>query len=456
MESAHKESENFDYLGVKSLDGAISDAGDLALPRVANILASGHYRNAVYMSLCFFMIFFGFLTIQNFQTTLPDPELALIGAKALIILYVTFTIVCLFCGEIVDRLGLKRSMIVSVLTYVLYCTYNLAPSAGFAYFAALLNGIGSAMLWTCNGAWLSLLIEQFEGVGRFVGGSSAGFFNGSFFAIYQLSQVAGNLLAALMFSSNSSVYTVLSTMTTMCAIGAGMMFFLKEPKVASKTISTFTAVDYKKNVIILQRLKLLLKKEFALLIPAIYATGVGQAFYFLALPAVVPEIVERFFVLAIFSFSDFFFNIILGIVSDKISRKYVIAIGALAHYIGYGLIINLGDYSYFESVIAAILLGVGDAAFNCQLYSIVAVFFQDEPTSAFSDYQVIIAARNASPCIYYLLVTIPGQSIIYLVLMTLGLIGLIWCNFFVKKIDVPKNNSIAAAGQASPITESNP
>jgi hypothetical protein len=112
----------------------------------------------------------------------------------------------------------------------------------------------------------------------------------------------------------------------------------------------------------------------------------------------------------------------------------VIAIGALAHYIGYGMIINLGEYSYTETVFAAILLGVGDAAFNCQLYSIAALFFQDEPTSAFSDYQVIIAAGNASPCIYYLFVTIPGQSIIYLVLiMTLGLIGLTWC---VKEIDV--------------------
>jgi MFS family permease len=205
-----------------------------SLPSVSQILKSGHYRNAAYMSLCFFMIFFEFLTIQNFQTTLPDPELALIGANTLIILYVTFTIVCLFCGEIVDRIGLKRSMIVAALTYVLYCTHNLAPSAEFAYFAALINGIGTAMLWTCNGAWLSLLIEEFEGLGKFVGGSSAGFFNGTFFALWQLSQVAGNLLAALKFSSNASVYTVLSTMTTMCAIGAGMMFFLKEPKAASQ------------------------------------------------------------------------------------------------------------------------------------------------------------------------------------------------------------------------------
>jgi MFS family permease len=110
----------------------------------------------------------------------------------------------------------------------------------------------------------------------------------------------------------------------------------------------------------------------------------------------------------------------------------------LAHYIGYGMIINLGEYSYTETVFAAILLGVGDAAFNCQLYSIVALFFQDEPTSAFSDYQVIIAAGNASPCIYYLFVTIPGRSIIYLVLMTLGLIGLTWCNLRVKEIDVQK------------------
>jgi hypothetical protein len=51
----------------------------------------------------------------------------------------------------------------------------------------------------------------------------------------------------------------------------------------------------------------MLKKEYALLIPAIYATGVGQGFYFLALPAIVTEIVERFFVLAIIYFFGFHF-----------------------------------------------------------------------------------------------------------------------------------------------------
>jgi MFS family permease len=398
------------------------------------------------------MIFIGFLSIQNFQTTLNDPELARIGANSLIVLYVTFTISSMFASKLVSKIGMRKSMIYASLTYILYCGYNLAPSAAFAYIAAFLQGIGAAFLWISNGAWLSTCVQEFERTENYAKGMVGGLFNGSFFAIFQFCQVLGNLIVAIMFTANASQYTVIIVMTLLCAIGAAMMYFLKEPVGNGGAVSGNSielagekVKDTEDEIIVVNEikgvfktLKMMGKKEFALLIPIIYATGISQDFYFAALPSIVPDQIQRFYLLTIFGTSDMIFSLSLGYLSDRIGRKATIGIGAMAHYFGYGLITKFllsNSYSFGQCAFAAILLGLGDSVFNTQPYAIVGSFFSQDTIPAFGNFRVILSSGIASAALYYKIVSLPTQAGIYIILMTIGLISLAICNFYVKKID---------------------
>ena len=88
--------------------------------------------------------------------------------NANVALYSTFSVLGFFAGSIANRLGIKLTLSLGGLGYVLYIasylSYNHTENAGFVIFAGAMLGICAGMLWAAQGAiMMSYPPEQSKG-----------------------------------------------------------------------------------------------------------------------------------------------------------------------------------------------------------------------------------------------------------------------------------------------------
>lgn len=88
--------------------------------------------------------------------------------NANVALYSTFSVLGFFAGSIANRLGIKLTLSLGGLGYVLYIasylSYNHTKNSGFVIFAGAMLGICAGMLWAAQGAiMMSYPPEQSKG-----------------------------------------------------------------------------------------------------------------------------------------------------------------------------------------------------------------------------------------------------------------------------------------------------
>ena len=88
--------------------------------------------------------------------------------NANVALYSTFSVFGFFAGTIANRLGIKLTLSLGGLGYVLYIasylSYNHTANEGFVVFAGAMLGICAGMLWAAQGAiMMSYPPEQSKG-----------------------------------------------------------------------------------------------------------------------------------------------------------------------------------------------------------------------------------------------------------------------------------------------------
>ena len=112
--------------------------------------------------------------------------------NANVALYSTFSVLGFFAGTIANRLGIKLTLSLGGLGYVLYIasylSYNHNANEGFVVFAGAMLGICAGMLWAAQGAiMMSYPPEQSKG--RYISW---------FWMIFNLGAVIGGLWVFLM------------------------------------------------------------------------------------------------------------------------------------------------------------------------------------------------------------------------------------------------------------------
>ena len=88
--------------------------------------------------------------------------------NANVALYSTFSVLGFFAGSIANRLGIKLTLSLGGLGYVIYIasylSYNHNQNAGFVVFAGAMLGVCAGMLWAAQGAiMMSYPPEQSKG-----------------------------------------------------------------------------------------------------------------------------------------------------------------------------------------------------------------------------------------------------------------------------------------------------
>ena len=112
------------------------------------------HNNLIILSLAWVLLFTAFQSMANLQSSLNSDEG--LGTASLSTIYLTLVISCLLVPPIlIDKFGLKLTIIVSQFTYLLFIAANMYPKWHVLLPAAVLLGIGAAPLWTAKCIYLT-------------------------------------------------------------------------------------------------------------------------------------------------------------------------------------------------------------------------------------------------------------------------------------------------------------
>lgn len=197
--------------------------------------------NVVHMSSCFLLVFTAFSAIQNLAGTYLFAPLGFIQGT---VLYATFAVSCLFGPLVGSKLGAKWSLFCGFIGYMLYAAAAMVTGLVFVDTAnasaipkeacingskvfenftsdchnteagwavelsgAALCGFCASFLWYAEGKYITKSANKYrdavvrQSEGQKSPKDAKGLFNGIFFAMFQLTQISGNLLAGILFSS---------------------------------------------------------------------------------------------------------------------------------------------------------------------------------------------------------------------------------------------------------------
>ncbi|CAF1497848.1 unnamed protein product [Rotaria sordida] len=174
---------------------------------------------------------------QIFQTS---SDHAKDGAFALGIIYLVFCLTNLVLSSYITRsLGVRLTLIFSSVAYVPFIASNIKYNRWTLYISGFLVGVGAALLWTAHGVYVTISTNKHEQVNNLVSSSTRGLMNGTFFGIFQLNQIIGNLLVSFLFHIKLDQWIIFTILTSICGLGTFSLIFLRPveiPKDGSKAL----------------------------------------------------------------------------------------------------------------------------------------------------------------------------------------------------------------------------
>ncbi|RKO90234.1 major facilitator superfamily domain-containing protein [Blyttiomyces helicus] len=223
------------------------------------------------LGTAFLLIFSAFTVITTLTSSVLPKGL---GFPALATIYIGLSLSNLVASSVVARLGVKLSLIVGALTYILLdlayigC-FAVAGHATLQYLillpAAALLGFGAAILWAAQGAYVKLSSSD----------ANVGFHSGLFFGIFLFNSVLGPIGAAQLYKANIDQSIIFTILTVVACTGVLLLLVLKkEPRDPEAEARRKTSM--KGNTLCFFRF--IRGRKPMLLVPLFYASGLGQAF----------------------------------------------------------------------------------------------------------------------------------------------------------------------------------
>ena len=302
---------------------------------------------------------------------------------------------------IIKPLHSRLSMVAGGVGYTLYAAQLLYLSDLTLYTAAALNGLGASLLWTGQGNFLSINSSQ----------ETAARDAGIFWSLYQLSGVLGNIAVYFLFLGSSIISTEVrmkaaGTFTCLCVAGLVVALGLRptpwhQPKSSVRSNPVRS---------LLSCLRLLGTKDILLLSSTFLYSGLQISYWAGVLPSAISfsEVLgaERKSLMGLscvlVSVGSLAGGLLLISFQEKVSRwgrAPVVGLGLLSHLAAFTLSLvflphlsPLGDThtsplfhpTTLTTLSTAGLMGLGDAAFNTQIISLLSTSYKEKSCEAFA------------------------------------------------------------------------
>lgn len=181
-------------------------------------------KNLIIICIGFLLLFSAFQALANLQSTINSEEG--LGVASQSVIYVALIISSMFLPTVViKRLGCKRTLVLSILTYCPYIAANFYPHWGTFIPAAVLLGLGAAPLWSAKCTYLNEIGFLYASYG---GKESADAvisrFFGIFFMIFQNTQIWGNLVSYYVLKPENSTKTLEREENNLTILHCGSVF----------------------------------------------------------------------------------------------------------------------------------------------------------------------------------------------------------------------------------------
>ncbi|KAM5163098.1 protein unc-93 homolog A [Mantella aurantiaca] len=161
-----------------------------------------YLKNILVVSFGFLLLFTAFGGLQSLQSSLNADEG--LGVASLSIIYGALIISSMFVPPIlIQKIGCKWTIVVSMCCYVTYSLGNFYPSWYTLIPTSVILGFGGAPLWAAKCTYLTISGNRYAKVVKKEGKDIVSQYFGLFFLIFQSSGVWGNLISSLIFDQTT-------------------------------------------------------------------------------------------------------------------------------------------------------------------------------------------------------------------------------------------------------------
>lgn len=389
---------------------------------------------------------------------------------SLSIIYAVFAFCNWLAPSYIAVTGPRIAIITGACCYVLFIASFFYPHGALLYCMSAVVGVGAALIWTGHGQYLTENSTS-ETMSRNAG---------IFWAIFQMSQFAGNLFVFFVFVKETiekeQRIVVFGGLTGVAVIGTVVLFVLRRtPKRLSlgeaEGVSNadkelrLPELKHEKPLLLawhafVDSIRLFLTKNMLLLSLTFIYTGLELTFYSGVYSSCIGFVkamgVER---KRFVGLSGIFIGVgevvggaVFGILASKISHKCggwpVVITGLIVHLFAFiSIFLNLPNDAPFGNtdskafivsspylaLVGSLALGFGDACYNTQVYSLLGVLFANESAPAFALFKFCQSIAAAISFFYSKGAGLHIQLAILLVAMIFGTGAFCYVEYRVKK-----------------------
>ncbi|CAF3229206.1 unnamed protein product [Rotaria socialis] len=168
------------------------------------------FKNVLVICFAFLLQFTAFSAIANLQSSLNTD--ANVGVNSLSIIYACLLLSATFLPHpSIATFGLKWTIVISQIPYLLYMVANYYPKAYFMYPTAALVGLAAAPLWTSKCIYLTEMGSIYAFEKKLDKNIIINRYFGIFFMFFQSGQIWGNLISYLVLMPEERIYAINGT-----------------------------------------------------------------------------------------------------------------------------------------------------------------------------------------------------------------------------------------------------
>ncbi|XP_075147803.1 UNC93-like protein MFSD11 [Haematobia irritans] len=409
------------------------------------------FVNVLILGFGFMFVFTSFQTMGNIEKTLlvsiheDDPSFNGDGYTSLAVIYATFALFNWLAPSFIAFTGPRTAMVVGALTYMFFMVTFLFPSTWLLYVASALLGGGAAITWTGQGSFLARCSDA-ANISRN---------SGIFWALLQCSMFFGNLFVYYQFQNKDTIDQQTRSLVIGVLIGVAVLgvIFLATLRYVPDNSTVDTELQQPRTpwdsarVALRSAGQLFMTRDMLLLSMAFLYTGFELSFFSgvygpsIGFTKKISETPKEIMGLAgiCIGVGEVFGGSLFGILASKTTRygrDPIVIAGYVIHMIAFLLIFfnlpdnapfnDTTDISFFDpprtwiALLCAFLLGLGDACFNTQIYSMLGGVFVKNSVGAFALFKFTQSVAAAISFFYSSHLGLRSQLGILVVFGTIG------------------------------------
>ncbi|CAD5122011.1 DgyrCDS10465 [Dimorphilus gyrociliatus] len=446
----------------------LPDSNNFSNPK----LGKNQIKNLIALSSSFALLYLAFFSLRNLQSSLHST-----GIHSLAAMYISYIVGCFFAAPALSLIGPKWAILSGMLSVLVYIGSMFFPDLLIP--ANVLLGILLAFMWIAQGSYLTTIAMEFAQKTIRPVRAVLGLFNGTFLFLLHLSQIAGNLISSAVLSPTIELTNSSEAIPNHTAETCGVEFCHNQDSTTSQQklqIDSFTILiilfaavsitgvivliaflDQKKEkrqmlgkrAACMQIMTILeIHKDFKLLllIPLMIYVGMQEALIFgeftRAYVSCLLGLHRIGYIMAVFGTADAVGSIVFGKLQKYVPINGFVAIAVCANSATLcAMFLWDPKPDFLVCSLFACALGIGDAIWQTQFFSLCGILFEGKTDQAFSSLRLYEASGFAISCLYSTTLCMKFKFYIMFVMLVLGVACYVAMNV-IKNLNKPKKTNV--------------